>query len=82
MLEELIGELIGAVQPHIVEFVSNHPLLGASLALLGSLVVFGQALVAATPTDKDDAFLRRLEGKPLVGSLLKMLKSFAPKNKK
>jgi len=59
-----------------------HPIVPIVLAGLGALVVVGQAYVAITPSEKDDAWFEKLEGIPLVGSLIKALKSFSPIQRK
>jgi hypothetical protein len=52
------------------------------LAGLGALVCVGYAYVAITPKKDDDAFLQKLEEKPVIGHLLKILKAFSPVQRK
>lgn len=59
-----------------------HPMIPVVLAILGGLVVLGQAYIAITPTEKDDAWYASLEAKPVIGQVLKVLKSFAPVQRK
>lgn len=59
-----------------------HPVIPVVLAVLGSLVLIGQAYVAITPSQDDDAWFAKLEAVPLLGTLLKALKSFAPIQRK
>jgi hypothetical protein len=44
---------------------------------LGSLVVAGTAYVAVSPSKTDDAWLAKVESVPLVGLVLKLIKSFS-----
>lgn len=62
--------------------VGMHPAMAVALAALGALVVVGQAYVAITPSQDDDAWYGRLEEKPVVGALLKAVKAFAPIQRK
>ena len=48
------------------------------LMALGVAVMAGQAYVLATPKKEDDAWLAKLEAKPIIGHLLRALRSFAP----
>lgn len=59
-----------------------HPTIPLVLAALGGLVILGQAYVAITPTQSDDAWFAKLEAAPLVGPVLVALKSFAPIQRK
>ena len=59
-----------------------HPAIPIALAGLGTLVVLGQTVVLLTPSKADDAWLAKLDSVPLLGSLLKALRSFAPLQKK
>lgn len=54
------------------------PIVPVVLAALGALVVLGQAYVALTPSQSDDAFYAKLEAIPLLGAILKALVAFAP----
>lgn len=58
------------------------PVLKLVLEGLGSLVIAGWAYVLITPSKKDDAWLQSLEGKAIVGPLLKALKAFSPIQRK
>jgi len=66
----------------LIVLASLHPLVPVILAVLGGLVVLGQAYVAITPTQSDDAWFAKLEAIPVLGSLLAALKSFAPIQRK
>lgn len=59
-----------------------HPAIPVVLAVLGSLVLLGQAYVAITPSQDDDAWFAKLEAVPVLGTLLKALKAFAPVQRK
>lgn len=59
-----------------------HPAIPIALAALGSLVVVAQVVVAVTPSTADNEFMAKLEAVPLLGSILRALKSFAPLQKK
>lgn len=49
---------------------------------LGALVVMGRAYIATTPNVDDDAWLQKLEQKPIVGWVLKLLVRFSPTERK
>ena len=66
-------ELIKLHAPQVVQYV----LMG-----LGVLVCAGMAYIKATPTQDDDAFLQKMEGKAVVGQLLKLLIAFSPLERK
>lgn len=66
----------------LVVLAGLHPLIPVILAGLGGLVVLGQAYVAITPTQDDDAWFAKLESIPVIGSLLVALKAFAPIQRK
>jgi len=59
-----------------------HPIVPLVLAGLGGLVVAGQAYVMVSPSKDDDAWLAKIEAMPVVGSILRGLKAFAPIQKK
>lgn len=59
-----------------------HPIIPLVLAGLGALVVLGQAYVLMTPSKEDDAWFDKLEAIPILGAVLKALKSFAPIQRK
>lgn len=59
--------------PMIVQYV----LMG-----LGGLVVAGAAYIKATPTQDDDMWLQKLEEKPVIGQILKLLIQFSPLERK
>ncbi len=74
-------------QPSIVDsilaFYPALPItLQVTLSTLGGLVILGQTYIAATPTKQDDAWYARLEAKPGIGNVLRVLKSFAPIQRK
>lgn len=52
---------------------------GASYVImgLGTLVVLGTGYVKLSKTQKDDAWLAKQEAKPLIGGLLKAIRSFS-----
>jgi hypothetical protein len=59
-----------------------HPAIPLVLTMLGGLVVLGQAYVALTPSQSDDAWVAKVEAMPIVGPLLQALRAFAPIQKK
>jgi hypothetical protein len=59
-----------------------HPAIPVALAALGGLVVVAQVVVTLTPSPVDNAWLAKLESWPVVGAILKGVKSFAPIQKK
>ena len=66
----------------LLDMLANlSPVLKDVLMWLGVLVCTGQLVVLATPTKRDDALLKKAEGWPFVGGLLKALKAFAPVRK-
>ena len=54
----------------------------AVLSILGSLVVVAQAVVAVTPSKKDDELLDKVEKSSIGGFIFKLLVAFAPVKKK
>ena len=52
---------------------------GASYVImgLGTLVVLGTGYVKMSKTQKDDVWLAKQEAKPLIGGILKALRSFS-----
>lgn len=62
--------------------VVQYPILASVLAVLGSLVVVGTVYVKITPSKTDDAWFDKLEAIPLVGTVLKLLVSFSPIERK
>lgn len=62
--------------------VVQFPLVGLILALLGALVVIGQAVVVMTPSTDDDVAWEKIKAMPLIGALIAALVSFAPIQKK
>lgn len=52
------------------------------LSGLGTLVVIGQAVVALTPSQSDDAAWEKIKAIPVLGQLIVALASFAPIQKK
>ncbi len=61
---------------------AKYPLVLVVLAALGSLVVFGLALVALTPSKADDAVVSGWEANAYIGPVLRALKAFSPIQKK
>lgn len=64
--------------------VEKFSLAGSILMAIGSLMVAGTAYVAATPSKEDDAKLAKLESKPLIGMIFRVIKAFSvikPKDK-
>ena len=59
-----------------------HPSIPLILAGLGGLVILGQAYVAITPTQSDDAWFAKLEATPVIGAILTAVKAFAPVQRK
>jgi len=57
--------------------VGAWPVARPILVGLGSLVVVGTILVAATPTKADDEWLAKLEAVPMLGLLIKALQKFS-----
>jgi len=66
----------------LMMLASLHPAIPLVLAALGGLVVLGQAYVALTPSQSDDAWVAKIEAMPMVGALLQALRAFAPIQKK
>ena len=66
----------------IGQFAEKYEMVMYILSGLGTLVVLGQAYVAITPTQDDDAKLQKFEQIPVLGMLLRIVKSFAPIQRK
>ncbi len=67
----------------VIAFLAGlHPLAPVVLAVIGLLVVAGQAYVLLTPGTADDAFYAKLEAIPVLGGFLKALAAFAPIQRK
>lgn len=62
----------------IIAFLQSYPWGVLALAVLGSLVVVGQVVVAVTPSQSDDAWLAKVWELPVVGPFLKAVARFAP----
>lgn len=62
--------------------VAAVPGLATVLMVLGTLVVLGQVIVAATPSTADDAAWEKIKSVPVIGGLISALASFAPIQKK
>jgi len=66
--------------------VEQYPAVGTVLVAVGGLVVAGLTYVSLTPNTKDDTWVKKLEGKKLlgvpVGKILTALRSFSPIQKK
>lgn len=58
------------------------PWIPLVLALLGILVIAGQAVVVITPSQADDAAVSKLLSVPILGGVLKALAEMAPIKKK
>lgn len=66
-----------------MQFFPSLPVaLQIALTALGGLVVLGQIYIAATPTKRDDAWFAKLEATAGLGTVLRVLKSFAPIQRK
>ena len=70
------------MESFLVILAGLHPAIPLVLAGLGGLVILGQAYVALTPTQDDDAWFAKLEAMPMLGQILKAVKSFAPIQRK
>lgn len=68
----------------IVEFLQGHlPMIGQYVLMsLGSLVTLGMCYVAITPSKDDDAWLAKLQEKPFIGPIFKLVLAFSPIVKK
>jgi hypothetical protein len=63
----------------IIGWIVSHYLWAApAFAWLGILVVVGTAIVALTPTKKDDELLAKLKAWPFVGPILAAVAKFSP----
>lgn len=62
--------------------IAAMPGLATVLMVLGTLVVIGQIIVAATPSLEDDKAWEKIKAVPLIGGLLQAVASFAPIQKK
>lgn len=62
--------------------VGKWPVVGIVLQVLGGLVVAGYIYVKMSASKSDDALVLKLEGMPVVGSLLKALIAFSPVQRK
>jgi hypothetical protein len=69
---------LDALQFVVVKF----PVFLSVFAVLGSMVVIGQVIVAATPNKADDEAWAKLQGFPVIGKLLLALTNFAVIQKK
>lgn len=70
------------VQMGLDWLVANVPSAVLVLTALGALVVIGQAYILLTPGKGDDEWYAKIQEKPVVGKILKMLANFAPFQKK
>lgn len=66
------------IEALLLLLIAKFPVLLGVCAILGLLVVVGQALVAFSPTKKDDAVLQRIMAIPFVGAIVAALVKFAP----
>lgn len=62
-------DLVKAHAPMVVQYI---------LMALGALVVAGFSYVKVTPNQDDDAWLQKLEDKPVIGQILNFLIAFSP----
>lgn len=62
--------------------VTKFPWLMVIATVLGLLVVVGQAVVAITPTTKDDEAWAKIKAMPVIGAVINALVQFAPIQKK
>ena len=58
------------------------PPAGTILMILGSMLVVAQIIVLMTPSPKDNEFMAKLEVVPVLGGFLRVIRSFAPFQKK
>ena len=63
------------------ELLLQFPTIAKILAILGSLVVIGQLVVAATPSKNDDSKLAELKRRRGFKQLFSFLESFSPLQK-
>lgn len=56
-------------------------IVAAIISWLAVVYITATMIIAMTPTKKDDDFLTKVLGIPLVGGLLKALVEFGPKKK-
>lgn len=73
---DILNDLPAFLQAHAPEAV-KYVLMG-----LGALVVMGVAYIKVTPSQDDDMWLQKLEGKAIIGHLLKLLIQFSPIERK
>lgn len=66
------------LMPIIQGLMAKFPALSMILVVLGSLVVLAQVLIPLTPSKADDAAWAKINSIPVIGSLIKILLSFAP----
>lgn len=66
----------------LLGLAAQYPKVMLLLQFLGILVVVGQVVVVLTPSKKDDEAWDALKAKPVIGSLLSAIASFAPIQKK
>lgn len=59
-----------------------HPAIPVVFAILGILVIVGQAVVVMTPSKKDDEAWEKIKAIPVLGGVLSGLANFAPIQKK
>ena len=71
-------------QAKMIELITQHAPMALQYVLigLGSLVTLGVTYVAITPSKDDDAWLLKLQEKPFVGPVLKLIMAFSPVVKK
>jgi hypothetical protein len=81
-IKQIIGVKRNMDLSFIFTWLAQYQLVHNILIALGALVVLGQAYVAITPSQSDDAWFAKLESIPLVGYILKGILSFAPIQRK
>lgn len=67
------------IQSVLAQAIAKFPMISLVVAVLGLLVVVAQVVVSMTPGKTDDEILAKLKSVPVLGALLKVLASFAPK---
>lgn len=66
----------------LFKLLFDYPVVSLVLSSLGTLVVFASAVVALTPSKKDDEALEGLLKKPLIKKAFDFLKKFSVIQKK
>jgi hypothetical protein len=66
----------------IMMLAAKFPIVTLIAAVLGMLVVVGQAVVVMTPSKADDEKWEQIKAMPIIGQLISALVNFAPIQKK